>query len=110
MAQEEKQAADSEIGLADVIRQVRRDLEAAQREALRDGHELRFAVDRVSLEITVQVRREGSGRTGLRIGVVTADLGGSVAKDTTHRIQVDLLPRGGQQGSFEVGGERLGGS
>ncbi|SFD26630.1 trypco2 family protein [Streptomyces aidingensis] len=100
---------DSEIGLADVIRQVRRDLEAAQRESDRAGHGLRFAVDRVSLEITVQVRREGSGRGGLRIGVVTADLGGSVARDTTHRIQVDLLPRGGGEGSFEVGGPPPGG-
>lgn len=96
--------APGEIGLADVIRQVRADLEAAQRESASSASALRFAVERVSLEIAVQVRREGSGRAGLRIGVVTADLGGGVSRDTTHRIQVDLLPRH-PEGSYEVGGE-----
>ncbi|MDT0341535.1 trypco2 family protein [Streptomyces litchfieldiae] len=94
----------SDIGLADVIRQVREDLEEAQRDGAAGGHELRFAVDRVSLEIAVQVRREGRGGAGLRIGVVTADLGGAVSRETTHRIQVDLLPQG-SRGTYHVGGE-----
>ncbi|WP_159037004.1 trypco2 family protein [Streptomyces specialis] len=34
-------------------------------------------------------------RAGLRIGVLTADVGGGVARDTTHRVQVELLPEGG---------------
>ncbi|CAL9558485.1 MULTISPECIES: trypco2 family protein [Streptomyces] len=94
----------SDIGLADVIRQVRADLAAAQREGDAAGDGLRFAVDRVCLEMAVQVRREGSGRTGLRIGVVTADLGGGLSRDTTHRVQVELTPhRGG--GTYLVGGE-----
>ncbi|MGK5497357.1 trypco2 family protein [Streptomyces sp. URMC 125] len=95
---------DGGIGLADVIRQVRADLTAAQREG--DGREggLRFTVERVCLEVAVQVRKEGSGRTGLRIGVVTADLGGGASKDTTHRIQVELVPRH-RDGTFHVGGE-----
>lgn len=102
---------DGEIGLADVIRQVRHDLEAAQRESEAAGSGLRFTVERVSLEIAVQVRREGSGRAGLRIGVVTADLGGGASRDTTHRVQVELLPTQ-SGGTFRVGGPtggRLGG-
>jgi hypothetical protein len=52
-------------------------------------------------------RREGSGRAGLRIGVVTAELGGAVGKETVHRIQVELAPhRTG--GTFLVGGEPAG--
>ncbi|MFP8945064.1 trypco2 family protein [Streptomyces fenghuangensis] len=95
---------DSDIGLADVIRQVRADLAAAQREGDAAGDGPRFTVDRVCLEMTVQVRREGSGRTGLRIGVVTADLGGGLSRDTTHRVQVELTPhRPG--GTYLVGGE-----
>ncbi|GAA2454156.1 trypco2 family protein [Streptomyces macrosporus] len=95
---------DSEIGLVDVIRQVRADLAAAQREGDGRGGELRFAVDRVCLEVAIQVRKEGTGRTGLRIGVVTADLGGKAGKDTTHRIQVELVPRH-RGGTLHVGGE-----
>ncbi|HZG06935.1 MAG TPA: trypco2 family protein [Streptomyces sp.] len=96
--------SEDTVGLADVIRQIRAELTAAQREGDDQDGELRFAVDRVSLEVAVQVRREGTGRTGLRIGVVTADLGGGTSKDTTHRIQVDLVPRH-RSGTFVVGGE-----
>ncbi|WP_461006981.1 trypco2 family protein [Streptomyces capparidis] len=102
-------AFGDEIGLADVIRQVRADLEAAQRESERLDGGLRFTVEKVRLEIAVQVRREGSGRAGLRIGVVTADLGGGATRDATHRVTVDLLPRG-REGTYQVGGmEKLGG-
>ncbi|MEE1942843.1 trypco2 family protein [Streptomyces sp. TRM 70361] len=93
-----------DIGLDDVIRQVREDLTAAQREGDGSAGGLRFAVDRVHLEVAVQVRREGTGRAGLRIGVVTADLGGGVSRDAVHRVQVELIPRH-RGGSFQVGGE-----
>lgn len=77
-------------GLADVIGRIREELEAAQR----DGEEsrLRFLVERVSVEFAVQVRREGTGRGGLRIGVVTAEAGGSLSRESTHRIEIELKP------------------
>lgn len=96
-------AEESDIELADVIRQVRADLRTAQRESEHGDDGLRFTVERVSLEFAVQVRREGTGRAGLRIGVVTADLGGAVSREATHRVHVELLPRA-RGGSFQVGG------
>jgi hypothetical protein len=97
------------VGLAEVIRTVREDLQQAQDEGA--GERLRFTVEKVSLEIAVQVRKEGSGRAGLRIGVVTADAGGSVGKDTTHRIQVELQPHWGDGSDLVggAGGRQLGG-
>ena len=86
------------VGLAEVIEQVRGELEQARLGG--EGRDLRFSVDTVTLEFTVQVHRSGSGRGGLRIGVVTAELGGSVDKGTTHRVQVELKPEGGR---FTVG-------
>ncbi|MFJ6215887.1 trypco2 family protein [Streptomyces sp. NPDC092296] len=79
------------VGLAEVIRQVRGELEQARLDG--QGHALTFAVEKVSLEFAVQVHRTGSGSGGLRIGVVTAELGGSAGRDTTHRIQVELQPK-----------------
>lgn len=78
------------VGLAEVIRQIRGELELAREAA--EGEEIAFSVDKVSLEFTVQVHRAGDARGGLRIGVVTAELGGSVDQGTTHRVQVDLQP------------------
>lgn len=78
------------VGLAEVIRQIRGELDLARQAA--EGEEIAFTVDKVSLEFTVQVHRSGNARGGLRIGVVTAEAGGSVDQGTTHRVQVDLQP------------------
>ncbi|MFD4345571.1 trypco2 family protein [Streptomyces coelicoflavus] len=86
------------VGLAEVIGRVRGELEEARADA--EGRDLGFAVENVSLTFTVQVHRAGSGRGGLRIGVVTAELGGSVDHQTTHQVQVDLKPE-------LAGGERV---
>jgi hypothetical protein len=89
------------VGLAEVIRQIRGELELARGQ--RDGSPLGFTVDKVSLEFTVQVHKSGTGKGGLRIGVVTAELGGTVDRGTTHRVQVDLQP----EWRGEEPGERL---
>ncbi|URM89623.1 hypothetical protein LUW75_06040 [Streptomyces sp. MRC013] len=78
------------VGLAEVVRQIRGELEKARDEA--EGRALGFTVEKVNLEFTVQVHRSGSGRGGLRIGVVTAELGGQVDRQTTHQVQVELVP------------------
>lgn len=77
-------------GLADVIGRIRDELESAQR----DGEEsrLKFLVERVNVEFAVQIRREGNGRGGLRIGVLTAEAGGSLSRESTHRIEIELKP------------------
>lgn len=90
-------------GLAEVIGQVRDELERAQRAG--EGRDLKFSVEKVNLEFAVQVRREGSGRAELRIGVLTAGAG-SAARDTTHTIQIELKPQGRDGNpNVAVGGE-----
>ncbi|MFF3289215.1 trypco2 family protein [Streptomyces sp. NPDC003023] len=92
------------VGLAEVIGQVRDELERAQRAG--EGRDLRFSVESVHLEFAVQVRREGSGRAELRIGVLTAGGGATAARDTTHTIQVELKPHGRDGNpNISVGGE-----
>jgi hypothetical protein len=88
------------VGLAEVIRQVRGELEQAREDG--EGQSLGFAVEKVSLEFTVQVHRSGAGRGGLRIGVVTAELSGSADRGTTHRIQVELTPETAENGRYIV--------
>ncbi|MGW3623782.1 trypco2 family protein [Streptomyces sp. NPDC000880] len=95
---------ESVAGLAEVIGQVRDELERAQRAG--EGRDLKFSVERVNLEFAVQVRREGGGRAELRIGVVTAGGGGTAARDTTHTIQIELKPQGRDgDPNVRVGGE-----
>lgn len=79
-------------GLAEVIGQVRDELEQAQRAGA--DRDLRFSVESVQLEFAVQVRREATGSGGLRIGVLTAGGGGTKGHDRTHTIQIQLKPHG----------------
>ncbi|MCI3934998.1 trypco2 family protein [Streptomyces sp. AN091965] len=88
------------VGLAEVIRQIRGELAAARLES--QGQDLSFAVENVSLTFTVQVHRAGTGRGGIRIGVVTAELSGSVDRQATHQIQVDLTPELASGGRVSV--------
>lgn len=78
------------VGLAEAIGTVRAELARAQAEG--EASDWRFSVEQVSLEFSVQFHRAGEGGAGLRLGVVEARLGGSVSRDATHRIQVDLKP------------------
>jgi len=84
------------IGLAEAIGTVRAELARAQAEGAES--DWRFSVEQVSLEFSVQFHRAGEGGAGLRLGVVEARLGGSVSRDNTHRIQVDLKPLPGPDG------------
>ncbi|MEU0058314.1 MULTISPECIES: trypco2 family protein [unclassified Streptomyces] len=78
------------VGLTEVISQIRGELERARDEA--QGRDLGFTVENVSLTFTVQVHQSGTGRGGVHIGVVTAELGGTIDRQTTHQVQVDLKP------------------
>ncbi len=88
------------VGLTEVIRQIRGELERARDEA--QGRALGFTVEKVSLTFTVQVHQSGTARGGVRIGVVTAELGGSVDRQTTHQVQVDLKPETSTGGRVSV--------
>ncbi|MFE7168034.1 trypco2 family protein [Streptomyces sp. NPDC057616] len=78
------------VGLAEAIGTVRAELARAEAEGAES--DWRFSVEQVSLEFSVQFHRAGDGGAGLRLGVVEARLGGSVSRDNTHRVQVDLKP------------------
>jgi hypothetical protein len=78
----------SGVGLADLISEVRAELEEAQQRV--GASSLRLGVQKVELEITVQASREIGGSGKLRLGVVTADGSGSVTRENSHRIRVEL--------------------
>lgn len=88
------------VGLTEVIGQIRDELEHAQGQA--QNRSIGFNVEKVSLTFTVQVHHAGTGRGGVRIGVVTAELGGSVDRQTTHQVQVDLVPETRSGGRVSV--------
>ncbi len=87
MGNKQQTLSTGELGLADMLGGLRRELEEAQRRAA--GEELRFGVADVEVEATVQITRTAEGRAGIQFWVVQA--GGDYARGnaTTHRIKLN---------------------
>lgn len=78
------------VPLAEYIRVVREQLEAAQQEGA--GHGVRFGVGAVELEFEVTMKREAGGRGGVKLWVV--DAGGDARRSAgqTQRVRMTLTP------------------
>jgi hypothetical protein len=88
--------SDSELSLAEVMRDLRLELEEAERQA--DGATLRFGVDKVEVELSVEITKEKEYGGKVRFKVVTplveigAEGGASRTATTTlaHKIRLEL--------------------
>jgi hypothetical protein len=79
------------IGLAEVIRELRRELQEAMKASEREA--LRFALGPVELEATVAVEKGGGAEGKVRFWVI--ELGGDAKASTssTQRLKLVLQPR-----------------
>lgn len=88
------------VGLADAVRGVRAELQAAMAEG--QGEALRFEVGPVELEFAVDVRKETGAEAGARVYVVSFGAKGSQAATATHRMKLTLLARDAQGNPAQV--------
>ena len=88
------------IGLAEAIRELRAELIAAQAESPGPGGDgVRFELGPVEMEFAITLSREGGGKAGVQIGVVTLGAGASLASESVHRVKFVLTPKDAQTGS-----------
>nr|WP_254594715.1 trypco2 family protein [Streptomyces sp. 8P21H-1] len=67
----------------------------------------RFEVGPVELEFSVEMRREGKGKAGVKVWVVSADAEASVSKASVHRVKLTLTPKDTvTNGPYHVNTER----
>ena len=82
------------LELVEVIKSLREDLNLAIRSG--EGHELRFNVDTIEVELQTAVEKEGSLEGGGKIKFWVLDIDGKVSgkykKATTHKIKLNLTP------------------
>lgn len=81
---------EQEIGVAEAVEHLRAELAAAAASA---GVGPRFEVGPVELEFSVEMRREGTGKAGIRAWVVSADAEVSASKASVHRLKLVLTPQ-----------------
>ncbi|MER6233382.1 trypco2 family protein [Streptomyces sp. NPDC001663] len=97
------------VELAAAVQSLRDELlEAAGRGA---GQSVRFAVDSIELEFTVQVRRDITGKAGVKAWVVTAGVDVTRGRADTQRVKLSLSPKDAVTGrTLEIGNPDHGGT
>jgi hypothetical protein len=92
------------IGIAEAVEHLRAELVAA---AAGNGSGPQFEVGPVELEFSVEMRKEGKGKAGVKAWVVSASAEGSVSKASVHRVKLVLTPKDPvTNGSYHVSTDR----
>jgi hypothetical protein len=79
------------VGLADAIRELRRELTQAMAEG--HGQQVRFELGPVEMEFLLEISKAAEGDVGVRFWVVSLGGKGSVSSGSTHRVKLSLSPR-----------------
>jgi Trypsin-co-occurring domain 2 len=89
-----------ELELAAAVATVRDELLKAAKSAV--DQDIRFEVGDVTMEFSVEMRKDVKAKFGFTAWVVTAEAGGGVARSDVHKVALSLRPhlRDGQ--SVEV--------
>ena len=96
------------IPLADLLIELRRELEQARREGERQG--LHFRVETIDVDLQVTVSKSGEVGAGFKFWVVAGDAKGKIAAESLQRLHLKLDPHvtdaSGNQVSLDIGDER----
>ena len=98
------EAQEGLLELADAIGLVRQQLVAAQLEGRRvvAGKVATFAVGKVTLELTGEIKKTFGGSGGATFWVFTANAKAEQAAGTGHKISIELVPQGKDGETFII--------
>jgi len=90
--------------ITEAVEQLRSQLLAAQKSG--EGEGLRFVIGEVEMEFVIEVRKEGSGRAGIRLGVAEVGGQGSVSHGSQHRLNIKFNVTGPDGRSAAISDQR----
>lgn len=90
------------IELADAIEAVRQELlDATARGA---GQQIRFEVGEVTLDFSVELRRDAKAKGGVKAWVLSADAEAGISHHRVHKVSVTLHPKDAGSGAIPLVG------
>ena len=97
------------IPLADMLIELRGELDKAQREG--DGKHLRFRVESIDLELQITASTSGEMGGGIKFWVVNGDAKGKIEEGAVQKLHLKLNPiavdgQGKAIGAAEISGEK----
>lgn len=90
----------AEIGLGEVIRALRAELEEAMSEG--KGSAIRFEATSVDLEFNVGITRAADGKAGIRFWVLELGGGGSYASERVQSVKLSMKPMSADGGRVRI--------
>lgn len=98
-----------DIELAEAVQAIRTGLTSAA--TVGEGQDLAFDVGAVTMEFTVEIRKDVRGSGRVKAWVVNAGAEGSRGSTHTHKVTFTLTPKDIRTGgSWQVGNQRQGGT
>ncbi|MET8621764.1 trypco2 family protein [Streptomyces albidoflavus] len=71
-----------------------------------DGQPVRFEVDEITLDFSVELRRDATAKAGFKAWVVSSDAQVGLAQNSVHKVSVKLKPKDSANGgSIEIGNQ-----
>ncbi|MFD4830652.1 trypco2 family protein [Streptomyces uncialis] len=89
-----------DITIAEAVDHLRAEIDAARRRAADDG--VRFELGDISMEFTVELRREKTANGAVKAWVVAGEAGTGRAETTAHRIAFTLRAVDGDGQSIRI--------
>ncbi|WP_053649531.1 trypco2 family protein [Streptomyces sp. XY431] len=92
------------VELTEAVQGLRDQLMAAADAA--DGQRIRFEVDEITLDFSVELRRDATAKAGFKAWVVSGDAQVGVAQNAVHKVSVKLKPKDSALGGpMEIGSQ-----
>ncbi|APE24619.1 hypothetical protein SVEN_5808 [Streptomyces venezuelae ATCC 10712] len=90
------------VELTEAVQGLRDQLMAAVHAA--DGQRVKFEVDEITLDFSVELRRDATAKAGFKAWVVSGDAQVGVARSAVHTVSVKLRPKDATNGRpIEIG-------
>ncbi|MCB5181954.1 trypco2 family protein [Streptomyces antimicrobicus] len=91
-----------DVELTEAVEGLRDQLMAAVHAA--DGRRIKFAVEEITLDFSVELRRDATAKAGFKAWVVSGDAQVGVAQNAVHKVSVKLKPKDAAHGGpVEIG-------
>lgn len=95
---------DSWAGLADAVKGIRAELDAAMAEGV--GKNVQFEVGPVEMEFAVDIQKDATADFGVRVWVLSLGAKGGANKGSTNRIKVVLNPKDQHGKQLKISSDR----
>jgi hypothetical protein len=99
-----RHVTDSWAGLADAVKGIRAELDAAMAEGV--GDNVQFEVGPVELEFAVDIQKDAKADFGVRVWVLSLGAKGGASQGSTNRIKVVLNPKDEHGKQLKIASDR----